>query len=67
MLCFTEGNKSSIADFPCRFAETELVVMLTILIMRYNVEVKGDPKFSGETFEERKARVLATRQSLSLT
>ena len=44
-----------------------MVAMLTILIMRYKVEVKDDPKFVGETFEQRKARVLATRQSLSLT
>ncbi len=49
------------------FAETELIAMLTILISRYKVEVKDEPRFAGETFEQRKARVLATKMSLSLT
>ena len=40
--------------------------MLTILVSRYKVEVLEEPQFAGETFEERKARVLATKFGLTL-
>ncbi|KLO08417.1 cytochrome P450 [Schizopora paradoxa] len=63
-MAFSDGARACVGR---RFAETELVAMLTLLIMRYRVEVKGDPQFEVETFEQRKARVLATRQSLTLT
>ena len=48
-----------------RFAETEAVAMLTILSMRYKVHVKEEPKFAGETFEQKKARVLASTQGIT--
>lgn len=57
-----------IADlFLSRFFETEGIAILTILISRYKIEVKEEPQFAGETFEERKARILACKPGLTLT
>lgn len=57
-----------IADlFISRFFETEGIAILTILISRYKIEVKEEPQFAGETFEERKARILACKPGLTLT
>ena len=36
-----------------------------MLVSRYKIEVKEEPEFVGETFEERYARVTAFRQRLS--
>ncbi|KAI0739090.1 cytochrome P450 [Daedaleopsis nitida] len=36
------------------FAETEGVAVLAMLIARYRVEVRDDPAFAGETFEQRR-------------
>ena len=49
------------------FAETEGVAVLTRVIARYRVEVKDEPRFRGETFEQRKERILAARGGLTLT
>jgi hypothetical protein len=50
-----------------RFAETEAVAVMTMLVSKYKVEVKEEPEFAGETFEERYARVLAFDQALTLS
>lgn len=50
-----------------RFFETEGIAILTMLISRYKVEVKEEPQFAAETFEERKARVFAAKPGLTLT
>ncbi|TFK73973.1 cytochrome P450 [Pluteus cervinus] len=50
-----------------RFFETEGIAILTMLVARYKIEVKEEPQFVGETFEERKARILTTRPGLTLT
>jgi hypothetical protein len=50
-----------------RFFETEGIAILTMLVSRYKIEVKDEPQFAHETFEEKKARVLATRAGLTLT
>ncbi|RPD75492.1 cytochrome P450 [Lentinus tigrinus ALCF2SS1-7] len=42
------------------FAETEAVAALTLLVSQYKISVKDEPQFAGETFEQRKARVLKT-------
>ncbi len=47
-----------------RFSETEGVAVLTMLISRYKITVNGKP---GETFEEKKERVLKTRMGITLT
>ena len=45
-----------------RFFETE-----AILVSRYKIEVKEEPQFSGESFESRKERILASKGGLTLT
>ena len=47
----------SLSEIP-RFAETEAVIILTTMLQRYRVEVKKDPRYANETFEERKTRLL---------
>jgi hypothetical protein len=50
-----------------RFAETEGIAVLAMLVSQYKITIKEEPKFAGETFEERKSRVLSTRLGLTLT
>lgn len=49
-----------------RFAETEGVAVLTLLISRYTISIKDEPQFVGETYEQRKARVLDAQSILTL-
>ncbi|KAA1472086.1 cytochrome P450 [Dentipellis sp. KUC8613] len=63
-LPFSAGARACLGR---RFFETEGVASLTMLIARYKVEVKEEPEFANETFEERKARVLASRPGLTQT
>ncbi|KAK0466747.1 cytochrome P450 [Desarmillaria tabescens] len=49
------------------FAETEAIAVITLLISRYKIEVTEEPQFWGETFEERKNRMLKSKGGLSLT
>jgi hypothetical protein len=58
-------TESSRAVF--RFFETEATAVVTMLISRYKIEVKEEPEFAGETFEERYARVTAFDQGLTTT
>ncbi|KAI0716473.1 cytochrome P450 [Earliella scabrosa] len=48
------------------FGETEGVAVLTMIISRYKVTVREEPQFAGETFEQRKARLLKSQQSLTV-
>ncbi|KAL1760658.1 cytochrome P450 [Schizophyllum commune] len=50
-----------------KFAETEGVAMMVSLISRYQFEVMEEPQFAGETFSQRKERVLKTAVGLTLT
>jgi hypothetical protein len=50
-----------------RFFETEGIAILTLLVSRYKVELKEEPQFISESFEQRKARVLASKPGLTLT
>jgi hypothetical protein len=38
-----------------------------MLMSQYKVTVKEEPQFAGETFEERKTRVLNTKPGLTMT
>jgi hypothetical protein len=38
---------------------------MTMLVSRYKIEVKEEPEFAGETFEERFARVMVFEQVLT--
>ena len=48
------------------FAETEGVAVLALLVSRYRVEVRDEPRFRGETWEERKGRLLRSQHSLTI-
>ena len=50
-----------------RFAETEAIAALSILVSQFKVTIKEEPQFAAETFEQRKARILSLRFSLTLT
>ncbi len=50
-----------------RFFETEGIAILTLLVSRYKIEVKEEPQFAHETFDERKERVLRAKPGLTLT
>lgn len=50
-----------------KFAETEAVASLTMLVSRYKISVKEEPQFAKETVEQRKARILKTTDLISLT
>jgi hypothetical protein len=38
-----------------------------MLVYHYKIVVTDEPEFAGETFEQRKARVLACRAGLTIT
>lgn len=38
-----------------------------MLVSKFKIEVKDEPEFAAETFEEKKARILRGRQGLTLT
>ncbi|KAH9041172.1 cytochrome P450 [Lactarius hengduanensis] len=42
-----------------RFFETESIAAITMMMSRYRVEIKEEPEFIGETFEQRYARITA--------
>jgi hypothetical protein len=49
-----------------RFSETEGAAVLTLLLSRYTISIKDEPQFVGETYEQRKARVLDAQSILTL-
>lgn len=61
---FSAGPRACIGR---KFFETEGVATLTMLMLKYKVTVKEEPQFAHETFEERKARVLALYNGITLT
>lgn len=50
-----------------RFFETEGIVTLTTVVSKYKITVTDEPQFAGETFEQRKARVLTVGFGLTVT
>ncbi|KAI0739086.1 cytochrome P450 [Daedaleopsis nitida] len=48
------------------FSETESVAVLTLLIARYRVEIRDEPRFAGEDFAQRRARLLKSKLSVTL-
>ncbi|KAF9048946.1 cytochrome P450 [Panaeolus papilionaceus] len=60
---FSSGSRACLGR---RFAETEAVAVLTMLVSRYKITVKEEPQFANETFEQRKSRILASEQGLTL-
>ncbi|KAE9395447.1 cytochrome P450 [Gymnopus androsaceus JB14] len=60
---FSAGPRACIGR---KFSETEGIAVLTSLILKYKIEILEEPQFVNESFRERKARVLATKQVLTL-
>ncbi|PBK99829.1 cytochrome P450 [Armillaria gallica] len=58
---FSQGARACMGR---KFFETEGVAVLTMFISKYKITIKENP---GETFEERKDRILQTRAGLTLT
>ncbi|KAH9172715.1 cytochrome P450 [Lactarius sanguifluus] len=50
-----------------RFFETESIAVITMMMLKYRVEIKEESEFIGETFEQRFARVTASEQLLTNT
>lgn len=50
-----------------RFFETEGIAILTLLVSQYRIEVKEEPQFAGETFDQRKERLLNCKPGLTIT
>ena len=48
------------------FGETEGVAVLTMIISRYKVTVREEPQFAGESFAQRRARLLKSKLSVTL-
>ncbi|KAI0705841.1 cytochrome P450 [Cytidiella melzeri] len=63
-LPFSGGARSCLGR---RFFETEGIAILTMLVSRYKIEVKEEPQFAGETFKQRKERILRAKPGLTLT
>lgn len=57
----------SLIGMDSRFAELETIVAITMLLQHYKIAVKEEPQFAGETFEQRKERVLKAKPGITLT
>ncbi|KAF8897050.1 cytochrome P450 [Gymnopilus junonius] len=63
-LPFSAGARACLGR---KFFETEGIAILTLLVSHYKISVKEEPQFAGETFEQRKSRILAARAGLTVT
>ena len=50
-----------------RFSETESVAVLTRIVARYAIQITEEPAYAGETFEQRKQRVLTYARGVTTT
>ncbi|TDL22861.1 cytochrome P450 [Rickenella mellea] len=50
-----------------KFFETEGIAILTNIVQKYKIEVKEEPQFANETFDERRARIFKCTNGLTLT
>lgn len=50
-----------------KFSETEAIVVITKIVSRYTIKIAEDPNFAGESFEQRKARVMALTPGMTTT
>ncbi|EGN92845.1 hypothetical protein SERLA73DRAFT_163809 [Serpula lacrymans var. lacrymans S7.3] len=49
-----------------KFSETEGTAVLTLFVMQFKIEIKDEPQFRSETFEQKKARVLDAKSGITL-
>nr|BAL05138.1 cytochrome P450 [Phanerodontia chrysosporium] len=59
---FSAGARSCLGR---RFFETEGIAILTMILSRYKIELKDDPRYAHETCEERWQRVLDVKDGLT--
>ncbi|EKM76286.1 hypothetical protein AGABI1DRAFT_45036, partial [Agaricus bisporus var. burnettii JB137-S8] len=62
-LPFSAGARGCVGR---KFAEIESLVAITMLVSRYKIAVQEEPRFAGETWEEKKKRVLTSTKVLTL-
>jgi len=63
-LPFSGGARACIGR---RFFETEGIAFLAVLVSQFKIEVKDDPRYANESWEERKTRLLRCKPGLTLT
>ncbi|KAF9268343.1 cytochrome P450 [Marasmius fiardii PR-910] len=49
-----------------KFSETEGTAILTMFIKKYKVTLKEEPQFAGETMEQKRARIFASRPGITI-
>lgn len=47
-----------------RFAEIEILAVLTLFVMQYEITVTEEPKFASETLAQRRARLLDAQRGI---
>jgi hypothetical protein len=57
--------RAEFSQMTIRFFETEGIAIMTMLVSKYKIEIKEEPKFASETFEERYARITSFDQGLT--
>ncbi|KIM30549.1 hypothetical protein M408DRAFT_287431 [Serendipita vermifera MAFF 305830] len=62
-LPFSAGPRACIGR---RFAEIEILAVLTLIVLKYEISVPDEPKFGSESLEEKKARVLDAERTTLL-
>ncbi|EFI27131.1 614/534 cytochrome P450 [Coprinopsis cinerea okayama7 len=61
---FSVGARACIGR---KFAETEAVAVITMLVSKYKITIKEEPEFASETFEQRKERILKNYSGVTVT
>ncbi|EDR04917.1 uncharacterized protein LACBIDRAFT_303797 [Laccaria bicolor S238N-H82] len=64
---FHQLTLHGLTDLRRRFFETEGIAILTMLVTKYKITVKEEPQFAGETFEQRKERIMKAIGAITLT
>ncbi|GJE97102.1 cytochrome P450 [Phanerochaete sordida] len=62
-LPFSAGARACLGR---RFFETEGIAILTMLVSRYKIELRDEPEFANETYEERWQRLFEVKQGITL-
>jgi len=62
---FRGVTESVVSHAIFRFFETEGIAVMTMMVSKYKIEIKEEPEFAGETFEERYARITAFKEGLT--
>ncbi|EKM51238.1 uncharacterized protein PHACADRAFT_263271 [Phanerochaete carnosa HHB-10118-sp] len=62
-LPFSSGARACLGR---RFFETEGIAILTMLVLRYKIELKDEPEFAHETYEERWQRLFKLKPVITI-